>query len=154
MEGDREPRPFVDTEYNEGGAVFSPDGNWLAYVSDESGREEVYVRAFPGPGGKMQISSDGGNEPVWAGNNRELFYRNQDLMMAVTITSEEPFRASRPQPLFEASYDDAGVASRGYDITPDGQSFIVVRSERVSVATQVHVILNWFEELKRRAPVR
>ncbi len=153
MEGDREPRPFVNTEYNEGGAVFSPDGNWLAYVSDESGQEEVYVRAFPGPGGKMQISGGGGNEPVWASNGRELFYRNQDLMMGVTVTSEEPFQASRPQPLFEASYDDAGVASRGYDITPDGQSFIVVRSERESVATQVHVVLNWFEELKRRAPI-
>jgi serine/threonine-protein kinase len=100
----------------------------------------------------MQISNGGGNEPVWARNGRELFYRNKDLMMGVTITSEEPLQASRPQPLFEASYDDAGVAIRGYDITPDGQSFIVVRSERVSVATQVHVILNWFEELKRRAP--
>ncbi len=153
MEGDREPRPFADTEYNEGGAVFSPGGNWLAYVSNESGQDEVYVRAFPGPGGKMQISGGGGNEPVWASNGRELFYRNQDLMMVVNITSEEPFQASRPQPLFEASYDDAGVASRGYDITPDGQSFIVVRSERDSVATQVHVTLNWFAELKRRAPV-
>jgi len=153
MEGDREPFPFADTEYNEGGAVFSPDGNWLAYVSDESGQEEVYVRAFPGPGGKMQISGGGGNEPVWARNGRELFYRNQDLMMGVAITSEEPFQASRPQPLFESPYDDAGLASRGYDVTPDGRSFIVVRSERESVATQVHVILNWFEELKRRAPV-
>jgi serine/threonine-protein kinase len=153
MEGDREPRPFVHTEYNEGGAVFSPDGNWLAYVSDESGQEEVYVRAFPGPGGKIQISNGGGNEPAWAGNGRELLYRNRELMMGVTLTSVEPLQASRPQPLFETSYDHAGIAFRGYDITPDGQSFIMVRSERVSVATQVHVILNWFEELERRAPV-
>jgi hypothetical protein len=109
------------------------------------------VRAFPGPGGKTQISNGGGNEPVWAANGRELFYRNRDWMMRVNVTSQEPLRASRPQPLFEASYDDAGVAFRGYDITPDGH-FIMVRSERVSVATKMHVILNWFGELKRRAP--
>jgi serine/threonine-protein kinase len=147
-----ESRPLLNTQYNEGGAAFSPNGNLLAYVSDETGQEEVYVRAFPGPSGKWQISSGGGNEPLWAPNGQELYYRNRDWMMSVSITSEEPFRVARPRPLFEAHYDDGGSAYPGYDITPDGQKFVMVRSEHEYVATQINVTLNWFEELERRVP--
>ncbi len=149
---ERKPLPFLNSPFNEAGAAFSPNGRWIAYVSDETGQDEVYIRAFPGPEGKWQISNGGGNEPVWDPNGRRLFYRNRDWMMSVGIASEEPFNASRPRALFETHYDDAGVAYPGYDITPDGQTFIMVRSEKELVATQAHVVLSWFQELLRRAP--
>ena len=107
LEGDRKPRPFLQTSFNERVPMFSPDGRWLAwlaYVSDESGREEVYVQPFPGPGGKWQISTEGGSEPVWARNGRELFYRNGQKMIAVEITARPTFAAARPRLLFEAPY--------------------------------------------------
>ena len=110
------------------------------------------MRALAGPSGKWQISSGGGNEPLWAPNGQELYYRNRDWMMSVSITSEEPFRVAKPRPLFEAHYDDGGSAYPGYDITPDGQKFVMIRSEHEYVATQINVTLNWFEELERRVP--
>jgi eukaryotic-like serine/threonine-protein kinase len=81
--GDRKAQPFLRTPFNESAPQFSPDGRWLAYVSDESGRYEIYVQLYLGPGGKWQISTEGGTEPVWNRNLRELFYRSGDKMMAV-----------------------------------------------------------------------
>ena len=98
LQGERKPRPFFRTQFNEGAPVFSPDGHWLAYTSDESGRYEVYVQPYPGPGGKWQISNEGGNELVWPKNGRELFYRNGAKMMAVEITTQPTFRAGTPTP--------------------------------------------------------
>ena len=88
LQGDRKPRPFLQTPANEGGPAFSPDGHWVAYLSDESGRQEIYVRPFPGPGGKWQISSEGDTEPMWARNGRELFYRNGDKMMVTAVGTQ------------------------------------------------------------------
>ncbi len=128
--------------------MFSPDGRWLAYVSDESGRDEVYMQPFPGPGGKRQISTEGGREPVWARNGRELFYRQGDELMAVEITLE-PFTAGKPTMLFEGRYDRSYVAGANYDVTPDGQRFVFIKSSAEELAvTQLNVVLNWFEELK------
>ena len=81
--GDRKAQPFLRTQFNESAPQFSPDGRWLVYTSNESGRTEVYVQPYPGPGGKWQISTEGGTEPVWNRNGRELFYRTGDKMMAV-----------------------------------------------------------------------
>ena len=145
LQGERKPRPFLQTQFREGEAVFSPDGHWLAYISDESGRNEVYVRPYPGPGGKRQISTEGGDEPVWAKNGRELFYRNGDKMMAVDIVTEPQFSAAKPRLLFEGRYGSYGIA-------PDGQRFLM-ESERKE-ATQINVVLNWFEELKRLVPTK
>jgi eukaryotic-like serine/threonine-protein kinase len=102
--GDRKAQPFLRTPFNEGGPRFSPDGRWLAYVSDESDRWEIYVQPYPGPGGKWQISTDGGTEPVWNPNGRELFYRSGDKMMAVDIATQPGFAAGRPRVLFEGPY--------------------------------------------------
>src|SRR5256885_14544622 len=85
---DKTTQSFLATQFNEGAASFSPDGRWLAYTSNESGRPEVYVQPFPGPGGKWQISTEGGAEPLWNHNSRELFYRIGKKMMSVQIATE------------------------------------------------------------------
>jgi Tol biopolymer transport system component len=102
--GERTPQPFLRTPFSEGWMEFSPNGRFVAYTSNESGRWEVYVRPFPGPGGKVQISSEGGVEAVWSRNGRELFYRNRARMMAVAVTLDPTFSAAKPRLLFEERY--------------------------------------------------
>ena len=151
-EGDRKPSPFLQTPFNEAGAQFSPDGRWIAYMSNESGRMEVYVQPYPNPGGKWQISTGGGVEPVWARSGRELFYRNGDRMMVVDIGTEPAFSAGRPSVLFEGQFLNLSWAAN-YDVAPDGQRFLMIQPiEREGATSQIHVVLNWFEELKRRVP--
>jgi len=133
---------------------FSSDGRWLAYTSDESGRYEIYVQPYPGPGGKWQISTEGGTEPAWNPNGRELFYRSGDKMMAVDIATQPGFAAGTPRMLFEGKYEAAPVPSADYDVSSDGQRFLMLKSSEQEQAapTQINVVLNWFEELKRRVP--
>jgi eukaryotic-like serine/threonine-protein kinase len=151
---DRKPQPFLVTPFNESVPRFSPDGHWLAYISNESGRYEVYVRPFPGPGGKWQISTDGGTEPVWNRNGRELFYRSEDKIMAVDIATQSGFAAGKPRMLFEGKYERTPATSPNYDVSPDGQRFLMLKPDEQGAAapTQINVVLNWFEELKRRVP--
>ena len=156
LEGDRKPRPFLQTQFQEGNAHFSPDGRWLAYESVETGRKEVYVQPYPGPGGKWQISTEGGFEPLWARSGRELFYRSGNKVMVVAVETGAPFTVSKPKMLFEGRY----VLSPGFypywDIHPDGQRFAMIQApeETGAAATiTVHVVLDWFEDLKRRVPV-
>jgi eukaryotic-like serine/threonine-protein kinase len=152
---DRKAQPFLRTPFNETVPRFSPDGRWLAYVSDESGHWEIYVQPYPGPGGKWQISTEGGTEPVWNPNGRELFYRSGDKMMAVdiTTTTQPGFTAGKPRVLFEGPYLPTPVTFPNYDVSPDGQRFLMLmESERATSTTQINVVLNWFEELKRRVP--
>ncbi len=152
-EGELNPQPFLQSPANEGAPAFSPDGHWLAYVSDESGRNEVYVVPFPGPGGKWQISTEGGAEPVWAWNRKELFYRSGSRMMAVTVATQPAFVAAKRQLLFEGPYEPgfSGAGLPNYDITRDGQRFVMIQgTERPSLPTQITVVLNWSEELKAR----
>jgi Tol biopolymer transport system component len=149
----RKAQPFLRTRFDEAGPRFSPDGRWLAYISNESGRYEIYVQPFPGPGGKWQISSDGGTEPLWNRNGRELFYRSGDKMMAVDIATLPSFAAGTPRMLFEGQYVPAPGASPNYDVSPDGQRFLMLKPiEQAAGPTQINVVLNWFEELKRRVP--
>jgi hypothetical protein len=152
---DRKPQPFLGTPFNEGGAQFSPDGRWLAYVSDESGRPEIYVQPYPGPGGKWQVSPEGGTEPAWNRNGRELFYRSGNKMMAVESTLQPSFAAGKPRVLFEGEYRSTAYPQLGtdYDVSADGQRFLMVKeTERAQSTAQINVVLNWFEELKRRVP--
>jgi dipeptidyl aminopeptidase/acylaminoacyl peptidase len=151
---DRKAQPFLQTPFNEAAPVFSPDGRWLAYFSDESGRGEVYVQPYPGPGAKWPISTDGGSEPVWNRNGRELFYRSGNRMMAVDISTQPGFSAGRPKLLFEGLYLPTPVQSPNYDVSPDGQRFLMVKpiTADESAPTQINVVLNWFDELKRVAP--
>ena len=151
---DRKVQPFLRTPFNESDPRFSPDGRWMAYMSDESGRYEIYVQPYPGPGGKWQISTDGGTKPVWNPNGRELFYRNGNKMMAVEITTKPNFALGNPHVLFERPYILANVPISNYDVSPDGRRFLMVKpTEQAQAApTQINVVLNWFEELKRRVP--
>ena len=157
LDGQPRPRPLLQTAAAETDAEFSPDGRFLAYTSNESGRNEVYVRPFPNvEEGKWQISTQGGMEPTWAGSGQELFYRNQsgDKMMKVDITSGSTFRAGSPRLLFEGSYDIQS-ARRQYDVTSDGRRFLMTQGVEPEAETvgQINIVLNWFEELKERVPV-
>ena len=139
-------QPYLRTPFNEANARFSPDGRWLAYDSDESGGYEVYVQTYPGPGGKWRVSSGGGYDPRWNRNGREMFYQSGDKMMAVDIITSPSFSASAPKMLFEGQ-------DLGWDVSPDGQRFLMVKAvEQQQAATQINIVLNWFEELKRRVP--
>jgi Tol biopolymer transport system component len=151
---DRKAQPFLQTPFNESVPRFSPDGRWLAYISNESGRYEIYMQPYPGPGGKWQISTEGGTEPVWNRNGRELFYRSGDKMMAVDIATQPGFAAGKPRVLFEGRYEPTPATFPNYDVSPDGQRFLMLKpSEQAAAApTQINVVLNWFEELKRRVP--
>jgi Tol biopolymer transport system component len=152
--GERDTQILARTPFGEGGPMFSPDGRWVAYASNESGRSEIYVQMYPGPGGKWQISTDGGIEPMWNRNGRELFFRNGNRMMAVAITAQPEFAAGRPTVLFEGQYEATLVSNANYDVTPDGQRFLMLKATgaQEDAPTQINVVLNWFEELKRRVP--
>jgi serine/threonine-protein kinase len=156
LDGERTTRPLLATPFTELSARFSPDGRYLAYISDRSGRLEVYVQPFPGPGEVRQISIDGGTEPVWARNGRELFFRQGEKMMAVDVATSPAFSASRPRVLFEGRYEVSFLVpgARFYDVSPDGQRFLMVKSEATDAPRQLHLIVNWFEELKRLVPAR
>jgi Tol biopolymer transport system component len=155
LDGQHKATPFLQTRFNENIPNISPDGRWLAYISDESGRYEVYVRAFPGPGGKWQISNDGGINPVWAHSGRELFFQNGGKLMVVDIAADAALVASTPRVLFEGEYEASvgGNNGRDYDISPDGQRFVMVKSS-TGQSSQIDVVINWFEELKQRVHVK
>jgi serine/threonine-protein kinase len=157
VDGTGEPRPIATSRFGEGSAKFSPDGQWIAYSSNESGKEEVYVQPFPGVGPRLQISNAGGTDPVWRRQGGELYYRQGNKMMAVTISTVPRFRASPPRVLWEGTYSSGsgsscgmpGVSSSSYDVTADGQRFLMVREEVVT-SRRVVVVLNWQEEVKAR----
>jgi eukaryotic-like serine/threonine-protein kinase len=148
---DRKAEPFLRTPFNESVPSFSPDGHWLAYVSDESGHYEVYVQPYPGPGAKYQISTEGGTEPVWNPNGKELFYRSGDKMMAVDVTTLPSFSVGRPRMLFQGPYLPTAVTFPYFDVSADGQRFLMIKPSEQK-PTQIVVVQNWFEELKRRVP--
>ena len=153
---ERETQPFVQTPFFEGIPQFSPDGRWVAYPSDESesGRQEIYVRPYPGPGAKWQISTEGGTEPVWNPNGRELFYRSGNTMMAVDVATKPVFAAGRPRPLFTGDYVVRGTTYPNYDVSRDGRRFLMVQrsAQEHTTPTQIVAVLNWFDELKRLVP--
>jgi Tol biopolymer transport system component len=148
----RKPRPLLQTRFVETSPRLSPDGRWLAYASDESGRFEVYVQPFPGPGGKWQASTDGGASPIWARDGKQLFYRNGNRVMAVDITADQTFTSGTPKLLFEGPYHWSTTISTDYDVAPDGRFLMIKPTEQGQAVTQINVVLNWFEELKRRVP--
>ena len=150
-----EPVLILDSDFAEHSGQLSPDDRWLAYVSDESGEEEVYLRRFPDLRGRRQVSVAGGNEPKWSTDGRELFYRNGASMMSVSISARgEELEAGRPKFLFEGPYaagNYGGNPGPNYDVAPDGRFLMILPDSARNPAT-LHLVLNWAEELKRLVP--
>jgi serine/threonine-protein kinase len=151
---DQQKSQFLRTPFNESNLVFSPDGRWVAYQSDESGRDEIYVQPFPGPGSKELISVGGGTEPLWSRDGRQLLYRNGDKMMSVTTTLAPKFHPSKPEVVFERPYW-AFDNYPGYAVTADGRRFVMIKEDdQITSANVINVVLNWTSELKQRIPVK
>ena len=147
LTGDRKPHPFFKSPFAETGGAFSPDGQWLAYASDESGRNEVYVQPFPAGGRKVQISRDGGGQPRWA-RTGELFYLNSDTVMAVQLTTQPTLTVGESRLAFKGQFATGGGSS--YDVRSDGQALLMIKEgDHTAAAAQINVVLNWFDELKR-----
>jgi len=132
---------------------FSPDGRWLAYVSQETGQAEVYAAAYPGPGPRYQISTDGGWDPRWAGERSEIFYISGNKLMAVPVEMGPELSVGSPEMLFQDKFFSGGPNVPSYDVTPDGQRFVMVQNVDVPALTAIIVVTNWFEELKRLVPM-
>jgi len=142
-------RPLLNSRFDEEGASFSPDGRYLVYASDESGRSEVYVQPFPALDARTQVSSDGGSEPVWSRDGTKIFFRRGRALLSADVRTSPAFSADRPVRLLEADFG-AGVGGvPGYDVSADGKRFAVFRSQVGEGQVEVKVVLNWFEELKR-----
>jgi serine/threonine-protein kinase len=158
LDGEHAPMAVARSRFGEGSGKFSPDGRWIAYSSSESGRPEIWVQAFPGPGLKMQVSNNGGTDPVWRRNGGELYYRSDDKMMAVAVTTSQTFTAGAPRMLWEGVYSHGtgsscgmpGVASAAYDVSADGQRFLMVKEDEVPYASRIIVVLNWGEEVNAK----
>ncbi len=148
LDGERKPQPFLRTRFKEWFPEFSPDGQWLAYESDESGRFEIYVQQYPGSGGKVQISNEGGARPVWSHDGRTLFYMKGDKLMRVPIETKTGFAAHTAQQVFQGDYYASG---HYFDVMPDGKEFVFIKeTEQARAATQINIVLNWFDDLKQR----
>ena len=157
LEGERPAEPLLATEFSELNAELSPNGRWVAYQSDASGQYDIYVRSFPDVNQMLsQISTDGGTEPLWGHDGRELFYRSDAGLMVVAVETEPSFAPGTQDVVVDDQYY-AGLVGRNYDIALDGQRFLFIKGGTGPATDQsgqqINVILNWFEELKRLVPV-
>ena len=147
---DRKAQPVFASPFREGAPVFSPDGRWIAYVSDESGRNEIYVAPFPGPGEKTAVSTDGGSEPVWPRGGKILFYRNGDAMIAVEIGTSPTLSVGKPRIVFKKPYERSIALWPNYDAAPDGLRLLMVKGNDAAAAPSfVNIVLNWALELRK-----
>jgi len=145
MEEDRKPVLLAGTEANEGWGQFSPDGHWIAYTADESGRNEVYLRPFPNAGDKIQVSRGGGIAPRWRGDGKELFYMAPDGgLMGLELTTSPVLRAGEPKMLFTPPRN-SGV----WDVSKDGNRFLIAVPVEANAQEPVTVVLNWSSGLPK-----
>ena len=149
----RVAQPLIQTTFNERNGELAPAGRWLAYQSDESGREEVYVRPFPDVDqGRWQVSTGGGRMPLWSRNGRELFYlSSSNVLMGVQVEPGLSWRSTTPAQILQFPYFEAG-SGRTFDIAPDGRRFLVIKPGGDNTPQSLVVVQNWFQELKRRVP--
>ncbi len=156
LAGDGSVKTLVATQFSERNAEFSPDGRWMAYQSNASGQDEIYVRPFPAMDeGQWMISNSGGTHPLWAPEGRELFHLSDAALMAVPIRMDPSFTPGTPEVLFEGDY--IAGQGRSYDVARDGQRFLMIKagdpSDESSSAPELIIVENWFEELKEKVPV-
>jgi Tol biopolymer transport system component len=142
--------PYLVSTASKVGGQYSPDGRSVAYVSDESGRDEVYVRSVAQPDEVVAVSGDGGREPNWAPDGKELFYRRGDAFLAVKVEMAGKLSVGEEKKLFEIRNAAWGQSANhaGYAVSPDGKRFLVQRLDAKAIPTQINVVLNWFDELK------
>jgi serine/threonine-protein kinase len=154
LEGERKAQPFLISSFSENTPMISPNGRWLAYTSNESGGIQVYVRTFPDvSGGRWQASTEGGQEPVWSRDGRELFYRSRDnKIVSVSVKTDPVFELGTRKILFEDVYLKRYQHSN-YDVHPDNNRFLMIKPSTIKLA-EMFVVLNWFEELKRLVPTK
>ncbi|MCG6955690.1 MAG: serine/threonine-protein kinase [Gemmatimonadetes bacterium] len=154
LDGDRTAHPFLATPAFETDPMFSPDGRWMAYMSNESGRWEVYVRPYPGPGAARRVSTDGGHQPLWSPDGQALYYRWGGQVLMATLETGADLAVKQRAVLFEGPYvNTRGQYGRMYDISRDGKRFLMLKAgEPPPPATHYNVVLNWFSELERLAP--
>jgi Tol biopolymer transport system component len=139
---DRKATPFLQTPFNEILPKFSPDGRWISYTSNESGRDEVYVAPFPGPGGKWQISTEGGRGSLWTRGGREIVYRSPtDELMAVDVRTDPTFQTGVPRVLFKTRFRPP--PGRGFDCTPDGERFLINLRAGEDASDPITLVQNW-----------
>jgi len=155
----RPPQPLVQTMFNQIGSRVSPNGRWVSYTSGESGMSQIFVRPFPNvEAGQWQVTTNGGTRAVWARDGRELFYQVNDAMMAVPVrTADSTFSAGNPTKLFDAAPYYFGIAGHTYDVSPDGQKFLMIKNAAASdqnAAPSLIVAEHWTEELKTRVPTK
>ena len=141
----KERSVWYDSDGREGGATISSDRKWVAYMSNSSGRDEIYIRSFNGEGRTTQVSIEGGSEPVWSPDGKEIFYRIYDKMMSVTVIQNDPLQLSKPVMLFEKPFKrvDYGGLQANYDISPDGERFVMIQNTSESKPRVINVVLNW-----------
>jgi serine/threonine protein kinase/Tol biopolymer transport system component len=150
LDGSGEMQPFLQSTFTQTAARFSPDGRWVVYHSNESGRDEIYVQPYPGPGGKWMLSTEGGTYPLWANSGHEIFYRNEDKMMVVPVETRSAFKAGTPLMLFRTSNY---LMQGNYDVAPDGQHFLMLKEKEAPASSkELSIVTNWTEELKRLVP--
>ena len=164
MKDKREWKPLLKEKYVEFQPEVSPNGKWMAYASDESGRLEIYVRPFPEVNtGRWQVSTSGGDTPLWSPDGRELFYLKDDSVMAVSVETGPAFKAGKPETLFRGTHVQLSTSDgRPWDISPDGKRFLMIKPSASTTATpaaaaprqKITIVLNWFEELKQRVPTK
>lgn len=149
MEGDSVPIPLFNGRFNETHPMLSPDGRWIAYASNESGRDEIFVSSFPDLDINIPISIEGGVEPLWAPDGNVIYFRDYtgDNLMKVSFTTDPEINVGVPTILFQGKYYGSTPWGRNYDLSPDGKHFLMIKVESVeSAASQINVILNWNEE--------
>jgi serine/threonine protein kinase/Tol biopolymer transport system component len=149
---DRTPKLVVGSSANERFPRLSPDGKWMAFVADESARRQVFVQSYPGLGPRHKISIEGGGEPVWSRDGRKLFFREADQAFFVSVEYEPAFACSPPTKLFSGQYDAALIGHQHYDVSLDGEKFLMIKHGKPVGPNEVRVVLNWFDELERRVP--
>lgn len=151
---ERKPKPWIGTNFEEDEAAFAPNGTWVAYVTDQIGSFEVFVRPFPGPGYPIRVSPGGGHDPVWSRDGKELFYQNSGQLLSAEVIEWEPVLRFKPaRELFEGGFVPYVTGTpRTYDVAPDGRFVMIEPNETASVEASLILVKNWHEELKRLVP--